>query len=187
MGWYASGTIKPRLGLGLCSKCSLRSGRWPAPGWQSEKASLGAKNLGPPPSVEKPAAEGVHLDHAGEVSTETPAEVWGWENKAPALAQRQRFLSRRRAEAARARLFETLQPAAHACLRACGGAGAGGCVLATPTGTATRLTDFEFKICAYLRLHVPLHLEAAGRRCLNQRGGSLGRQEEAAAPRGVSA
>ena len=65
-------------------------------------------------------------------------------------------------------------PAARARLRACGGAGAGAWILATPTGAATRLTDLEFKICVRLRLRVPLHLEAAGKRCRNQRGDNLG-------------
>ena len=125
-------------------------------------------------AVEELAADGVHLDHAGAVSGEAPAEVWGWEDEAPALAQRQRLLSRRRAEAARDRLLVTLPPAARARLRACGGAGAGAWILATPTGTATRLTDLEFKICTRLRLRVPLHLEAAGKRCRNQRGDNLG-------------
>ena len=135
-------------------------------------------------AVEELAAEDVHLDHAGKVSKEPPAEVWGWEDEAPALAQRQRLLSRRRAEAARASLLETLPPAARARLRACGGAGAGAWILATPTGAATRLTDSEYKVCARLRLRVPLHLEAAGKRCRNQRGGSLGGGAEAASPGG---
>ena len=115
-------------------------------------------------AVEERVAEDVHLDHAGKVSKEPPAEVWGWEDEAPALAQRQRLLSRRRAEAARASLLETLPPAARARLRACGGAGAGAWILATPTGAATRLTDSEYKVCARLRLRVPHHLEADGTR-----------------------
>ena len=62
--------------------------------------------------MEELAAEGVHLDHAGEVSSEPPATAWGWEDEAPALAHRQRLLSRRRAEAARGRLLESLSDAA---------------------------------------------------------------------------
>ena len=130
------------------------------------------------------AAEGVHLDHAGEVTTEPPATAWGWEDEAPALAQRQRLLSRRRAEAARTRLLESLPEAARARVRSCGGAGAGAWILASPTGVATRLTDLEYKVCARLRLRIPLHLEGAGKRCRNQRGGSLAGGAEPAAPGG---
>ena len=76
-------------------------------------------------AVAELAAEGVHLDQAGQVSGEPPAQPWGWEDNAPALSQRQRLLSRRRAEAARGRLLSTLPPAARARLRGCGGPGAG--------------------------------------------------------------
>ena len=37
------------------------------------------------------AAEGVHLDAAGGVTSEGPATAWGWEDEAPALEQRQRL------------------------------------------------------------------------------------------------
>ena len=40
-------------------------------------------------AVEELAAEGVHLDHAGEVSSEPLGTAWGWEDEAPALARRQ--------------------------------------------------------------------------------------------------
>ena len=135
-------------------------------------------------ALEELAAEGVHLDHAGEVSTEPPATAWGWEDGAPALAQRQRLLSRRRAEAARARLLATLPEAARARVRSCGGAGAGAWILASPTGVATRFTDLEYKVCVRLRLRIPFHLEGAGKRCRNQRGASLAGGAEPAAPRG---
>ena len=135
-------------------------------------------------AVEELAAEGVHLDHAGEVSSEPPATAWGWEDEAPALAQRQRLLSRRRAEAARGRLLQSLPDAARARLRSCGGAGAGAWILATPTGEATRLTDLEYKVCSRLRLRIPLHLEGAGKRCKNQRGGNPPGGAEPAAPGG---
>ena len=36
-------------------------------------------------AVEELAAEGVHLGHAGEVSSEPPATAWGWEDEAPFL------------------------------------------------------------------------------------------------------
>ena len=75
-------------------------------------------------------------------------------------------------------------PAARARLRSCGGAGAGAWILASPTGVATRLTDLEYKVCARLRLRIPLHLEGAGKRCRNQRGGSLAGGAEPAAPGG---
>ncbi|MED5335788.1 MAG: hypothetical protein VX880_05700, partial [Bacteroidota bacterium] len=45
-------------------------------------------------------------------------------------------------------------------------------LLAAPTATATRLTDAEYKVCARLRLRVPLYLGEAGSRCRNRRGGS---------------
>ena len=130
-------------------------------------------------AVAELAAEGVHLDQAGAVAPEPGATPWGWEDNAPALAQRQRLFSRRRAEAARARLLESLSPAARARLRGCGGPGAGAWVLAAPTGVATRLTDAEYKVCTRLRLRVPLHLGEVGMRCRNQRGGQAGGAEPA--------
>ena len=39
-------------------------------------------------AVAELAAEGVHLDAAGGVTSEEPAEPWAWEDEAPALAQR---------------------------------------------------------------------------------------------------
>lgn len=118
------------------------------------------------------AEEGVYLDQAGEVSKEAPARSWAWDNGAPALAQRQRHLSRRRAENARTRLLRSLPPAARARLRSCGGAGAGAWLLAAPTATATRFTDLEFKVCSRLRLRASLSQGAQGDRCRNQRSGS---------------
>ena len=104
-----------------------------------------------------------------------PAAPWAWEDGAPALEKRQRLLSRRRAEAARERLLPTLDPKARARLRACVGPGAGAWLLAAPTSAATRLSDDEFKICARLRLRVPLLLGGpTGRRCRNQRSGAPG-------------
>ena len=117
------------------------------------------------------AAEGVHLDHAGAVSAEAPAEPWGWEDEAPALAQRQRHLSRRRAEATRGRLLASLPPKLRARLRACGGPGAGAWLLAAPTGATTRLSDLEYKVAARLRLRAPLHLGGLLDRCRNRRSG----------------
>ena len=117
------------------------------------------------------AAEGVHVDQAGQVSGEPPAQPWGWEDGAPALAQRQRHLSRRRAEATRGRLLSTLPPAARARLRGCGGPGAGAWLLAAPTSTATRFTDTEFRVCSRLRLRVPLGCGTPGARCRNRRSG----------------
>ena len=130
-------------------------------------------------AVAELAAEGVHLDQAGAVAPEPGATPWGWEDNAPALAQRQRLFSRRRAEAARARLLESFSPAARARLRGCGGPGAGAWILAAPTGVATRLTDAEYKVCTRLRLRVPLHLGEVGMRCRNQRGGQAGGAEPA--------
>ena len=103
-------------------------------------------------AVAELAAEGVHLDQAGQVSGEPPAQPWSWEDGAPALAQRQRLLSRRRAEAARARLLATLPPAARARLRGCGGPGAGAWLLATPSTTATRFTDLEFRVLSLIHI-----------------------------------
>merc|ERR1739841_44833 len=117
------------------------------------------------------AAEGVHLHQAGQVSGEPPAQPWGWEDGAPALAQRQRLLSRRRAEASRTRLLATLPPAARARLRGCGGPGAGAWLLPAPSAIATRFTDLEFRVCSRLRLRVPLGLGGQGSRCRNQRSG----------------
>ena len=122
-------------------------------------------------AVAELAAEGVHLDQAGQVSGEPPAQPWGWEDNAPALSQRQRLLSRRRAEAARGRLLSTLPPAARARLRGCGGPGAGAWLLAAPTSTATRFTDTEYRVCSHLRLRVPLGGGGPGARCRNQRSG----------------
>ena len=133
---------------------------------------------------EELAGEGVHLGHAGEVSSEPPATASGWEDEAPALARRQRLLSRRRAEAARGRLLQSLPAAARAHLRSCGGDGAGAWILATPTGEATRFTDLEYKVCSRLRLRTPLHLEGAGKRCKNQCGGNLAGGAEPVAPGG---
>ena len=130
------------------------------------------------------AAEGVHLDQAGAVTLEPGAQPWGWEDNTPALAQRQRLFSRRRAEMVRTRLLSSLPPAARARLRGCGGPGAGAWLLAAPTGSATRFTDSEYKVCSRLRLRIPLHLGEAGMRCRNQRGGSLAGEAEAAAPGG---
>ena len=65
-------------------------------------------------ATEELAAEGVYLDHTGTVSGEEPAQPWGWADGTPALAQWQRLLSRRRAEASRTRLLTTLPPAARA-------------------------------------------------------------------------
>ena len=120
------------------------------------------------------AAEGVHVDQAGQVSGEPPAQPWGWEDGAPALAQRQRHLSRRRAEAARGRLLSTLPPAARARLRGCGGPGAGAWLLAAPTSTATRFTDAEFRVCARLRLRVPLGRSSVAALCRNRSSGARG-------------
>ena len=101
------------------------------------------------------AADEVYLDQAGGVSDSPPAAPWLWEDGAPALKRRQRLLRRRRAEAARARLLGTQEPAQRARFRACGGAGAGAWLLAAPTAAATRLLDIEFKIAAGLRLGGP--------------------------------
>ena len=49
--------------------------------------------------------------------------------------------------------------------------------MAAPTATATRLTDAEYKVCARLRLRVPLHLGEAGSRCRNRRGGAHTEEE----------
>ena len=62
-------------------------------------------------ATEELAAEGAHLDHAGVVCSAEPAAAWAWENEAPALAHRQRLLSRRRAEA---RSREEAEPRADA-------------------------------------------------------------------------
>ena len=62
-------------------------------------------------AVEELAAEGVHLDQAGTVTAERPAQPWGWDDDAPALPRWQRLLSRRRAGARRSRLLRTLPPA----------------------------------------------------------------------------
>ena len=115
---------------------------------------------------------------AGQVSGEPPAQPWGWEDGAPALAQRQRLLSRRRAETARTRLLATLPPAARARLRGCGGLGAGAWPLAAPPSTATRFTDLEFRVCSCLRLRVPLGLGGRGDRCRNQRSGDPAEAEQ---------
>ena len=122
-------------------------------------------------AVAELAAEGVYVDQAGQVVGEAPAQPWGWEDGAPALAQRQRHLSRRRAEASRTRLLATLPPAARARLRGCGGPGAGAWLLATPSSTAARFTDLEFRACSRLRLRIPLGLGGRGDRCRNQRSG----------------
>jgi len=122
-------------------------------------------------AVAELAEEGVYLDQAGQVSADPPAQLWGWEDGSPALAQRQRLLSRRRAEAARSRLLATLPAAARARLRGCGGPGAGAWLLAAPTSTATRFTDKEYRVCSRLRLRVPLGDGAVGARCRNQRSG----------------
>ena len=120
---------------------------------------------------EELAAEGVHLDQAGEVVPEEPAAAWGWEDGTPALDQRQRHFSRRRAEAARKRLLDSLPQGPAARLRACGGPGAGAWLLAAPTKAATRLTDLEYKVCARLRLRLPLHMGGDADRCRNRRSG----------------
>ena len=133
-------------------------------------------------AVEELASEGVHLDQAGSVAGDPPAQPWGWEDDAPALAQRQRLLSRRRAEAARARLLGTLPPAARARLRGAGGPGAGAWLLAAPSSTATRFTDLEYRVCSRLRLRVPLGLGGQGDRCRNQRSGDPAEE----APRGAA-
>ena len=117
------------------------------------------------------AAEGVYLDHTGTVSGEEPAQPWGWADGTPALAQRQRLLSRRRAEASRTRLLTTLPPAARARLRSCGGPGAGAWLLAAPTSNATRFKDAEFRVCSRLRLRVPLGLGGPTDRRRNRRTG----------------
>ena len=57
-----------------------------------------------------------------------------------AIGDNHTSFSRRRAEAARARLLATLPPAARARLRGCGGAGAGAWLSAAPSSTATRFT-----------------------------------------------
>ena len=128
-------------------------------------------------AVAELAAEGVHLDQAGQVSGVPPAQPWNWEDGAPALAQRQRLLSRRRAEAARARLLATLPPAARARLRGCGGPGAGAWRRAPPSSIATRFTGLEFRVCSRLRLRVPLGLGGRGDRCRNQRSGDPAEEE----------
>ena len=133
------------------------------------------------------AAEGVHLDHAGQVCAEPPAQPWGWEDGAPALAQRQRHLSRRRAEAARGRLLTTLPPQQRARLRSCGGAGAGAWLLAAPTGATTRLSDLEYKVCARLRLRLPLHLGGLLDRCRNRRSGDPAEEAAGGSPGGECA
>ena len=135
-------------------------------------------------ATEDLATEGVHLDHAGVVCSAEPAAAWAWENEAPALAHRQRLLSRRRAEATRNRLLDTLSEAARARFRSCGGPGAGAWLLAAPTSVATRFTDLEFKVCARLRLRVPLHLGAPADRCRNQRSGGPGVPPAPGAPGG---
>ena len=122
-------------------------------------------------SVAELAAEGVHLDHTGSVGPEPPAVPWRWDDTALALAQRQRLLSRRRADAARTRLLRTMPPAARARLRGCGGPGAGAWLLAAPTGPGTRFTDTEYRVCSRMRLRVPLGSGGAGPRCRNQRSG----------------
>ena len=122
-------------------------------------------------ATEELAAEGVYLDHTGTVSGEEPAQPWGWADGTPALAQRQRLLSRRRAEASRTRLLTTLPPAARARLRSCGGPGAGAWLLAAPTSNATRFKDAEFRVCSRLRLRVPLGLGGPTDRCRNRRTG----------------
>ena len=135
-------------------------------------------------SLEELAQEGVYLDQAGAVVRERPAQLWGWEDGAPALAQRQRLLSRARAEAARSRLLQSLPSAARARLRSCGGPGAGAWVLAAPTSPATRLTDMEYRVCSRLRLRVPLGLGGPGARCRNQRSGAPGEEDAASSPGG---
>ena len=122
-------------------------------------------------AVSEPATEGVYLDQAGQVSGEPPAQPWGWEDGAPALAQRQRLLSRRRAEASRIRLLATMPPAARARLRGCGGPGAGAWLLAAPSAIAVRFSDLEFRVCSRLRLRIPLGLGGQNSRCRNQRSG----------------
>ena len=122
-------------------------------------------------AVAEPAAVGVHLDQVGQLSGENPAQPCSWEDGAPALAQRQRLLSRRRAEAARARLLATLSPAARARLRSCGGPGAGAWLLTAPTSTAARFKDADFRVCSRTRLRVPLGVGGPTDRCRNQRTG----------------
>ena len=122
-------------------------------------------------AVAELAAEAVHLDQAGSVMSEPPTQPWCWDDGAPALAQRQRLLSRRRAEAARTRLLHTLPPAARARLRGCGGPGAGAWLLAAPTGPSTRFSDAEYRVCSRLRLRIPLGIGGNEPRCRNQRSG----------------
>ena len=128
-------------------------------------------------ALQELATEGVHLDQAGTVSSDPPLHSWNWEDAASALAQRQRLLSRRRAEAARTRLLVSLPPAARARWRSCGGAGAGAWLLAAPTSTATCFTDLEYRVCSRLRLRVPLGLGGQNDRCRNQRSGYAGEEE----------
>ena len=109
-------------------------------------------------AVDELAEDGVYLDQGGVVTREPPREPWGWDDDAPALAQRQRLFSRQRAEAARTRLLGSLPPAGRARLRGCGGPGAGAWLLAAPTSTATRFTDLEYRVCSRLRLRIPLGL-----------------------------
>jgi len=163
--------VRALAGAGLASCAVLTQG---SASWAAALRAAG----------EELASEGVHLDQAGMVSSEPPAQPWGWEDDAPALAQRQRLLSRRRAEAARARLLATLPPAARARLRGCGGAGAGAWLSAAPSSTATRFTDLEYRVCSRLRLRVPLGLGGRADRCRNQRSGDPAEEAPPGAPDG---
>ena len=115
---------------------------------------------------------------------ESSAQPWGWEDGAPALEKRQRLFGRRRAEASRGRLLTTLPPQQQARLRSCGGAGAGAWLLAAPTGATTRLTDLEYKVCARLRLRLPLHLGGLLDRCRNRRSGDAAEAPAGGGPGG---
>ena len=128
-------------------------------------------------AVDELAEDGVYLDQGGAVTKDPPRESWGWDDDAPALAQRQRLFSRQRAEAARTRLLGSLPPAGRARLRGCGGPGAGAWLLAAPTSTATRFTDLEYRVCSRLRLRIPLGLGGPDDRCRNQRSGAPTEEE----------
>ena len=56
--------------------------------------------------------------------------------------------------------------------------------MAAPTGKATRLTDTEYKVCARLRLRVPLWLGEAGAGCRNRRSGDATEEPAPGGPRG---
>ena len=80
-----------------------------------------------------------------------------------------------------------MPPQQRARLRSGGGAGAGAWLLAAPTGATTRLSDLEYKVCARLRLRLPLHLGGLLDRCRNRRSGDPAEEAAGGSPGGECA